>query len=108
MTLNKQKMKIAVVGAGIFGLSTAYELQNRGHSVSVFEKGIIPNPMASSTDVSKAIRRTSYASNNNVYVNLVEQSALKWKEWESKFTNKIYHQPGTLIISNQFEPKTPL
>ncbi len=51
MTLNKQKMNIAIIGAGIFGLSTAYELQNRGHSVSVFEKGIIPNPMASSTDV---------------------------------------------------------
>ncbi len=108
MTLNKQKMNIAIIGAGIFGLSTAYELQDRGHSVSVFEKGTIPNPMASSTDVSKAIRRTSYASNNNVYVNLVEQAALKWRKWESKFTKKVYHQTGTLIVSQQFEPKTPL
>jgi len=108
MTLNKQKMNIAIIGAGIFGLSTAYELHTRGHSVSVFEKGIIPNPMASSTDVSKAIRRTSYASNNNVYVNLVEQAALKWRKWESKFTKKVYHQPGTLIVSKHFEPKTPL
>jgi glycine/D-amino acid oxidase-like deaminating enzyme len=108
MTLNKQKMNIAIIGAGIFGLSTAYELQDRGHSVSVFEKGTIPNPMASSTDVSKAIRRTSYASNNNVYVNLVEQAALKWRKWESKFTKKVYHQTGTLIVSQKFEPKTPL
>ena len=108
MTLNKQKMNIAIIGAGIFGLSTAYELQDRGHSVSVFEKGTIPNPMASSTDVSKAIRRTSYASNNNVYVDLVEQAALKWRKWESKFTKKVYHQPGTLIVSQQFEPETPL
>ncbi|MHC9633952.1 FAD-dependent oxidoreductase, partial [Corynebacterium diphtheriae] len=33
-------MKIAVVGGGIVGLSTAFELSSRGHSVHVFD----PNP----------------------------------------------------------------
>ena len=53
----KQNMNIGIIGSGIFGLSSAYELNERGHSVHVFEKGTIPNAMASSTDVSKAIRR---------------------------------------------------
>lgn len=33
-------MKIAVVGGGIVGLSTAFELSNRGYNVHVFD----PNP----------------------------------------------------------------
>ena len=87
----KQNMNIGIIGSGIFGLSSAYELNERGHSVHVFEKGTIPNAMASSTDVSKAIRRTMYASNNSVYVNLVEQASLKWRKWEKngeKWKNK--------------------
>lgn len=34
--------KIAIVGAGISGMSTAYVLQQRGHSVSVFAKAFSP------------------------------------------------------------------
>ena len=31
-------MKIAVIGAGIIGVTTAYELGRDGHEVSVFER----------------------------------------------------------------------
>ena len=31
-------MKIAIVGAGIVGVTTAYELASDGHEVSVFEQ----------------------------------------------------------------------
>ena len=51
-------MRIGVIDAGIFGLVSAIELSTRGHKVLVFDKGSVPYPDATSTDVSKSIRRT--------------------------------------------------
>ena len=31
-------MKVAVIGAGVIGITTAYELATQGHQVSVFER----------------------------------------------------------------------
>ena len=62
-------MRVCVVGAGIFGMAAALELPERGHEVLLLERGQIPNPEASSTDVSKVIQRTSYW--NETYVELV-------------------------------------
>ncbi|MEO0028857.1 MAG: hypothetical protein RJB45_898, partial [Pseudomonadota bacterium] len=31
-------MKVAVIGAGVIGITTAYELAAQGHQVSVFER----------------------------------------------------------------------
>ncbi len=38
-------MKIGIVGAGINGLCTAWALSKRGHDVTVFDQGPIPNPL---------------------------------------------------------------
>ena len=61
-------MKTCITGAGIFGMAAALELRRRGHEVTLVELGGIPNPEASSTDVSKVIRRTNYP--NEIYVEL--------------------------------------
>ncbi len=93
-------MDVGIVGTGIFGMAAALESVNRGHDVTLFERGKIPNPEASSTDVSKAIRRTSYL--NETYVELVTRAAVQWREWHNRLSRSIYYQTGTLIIKHGF------
>ena len=93
-------MRIAVVGAGIFGMAAALELRRRGHDVTVFEREQIPCPRASSTDVSKVIRRTGYPE--KAYRELVERSQRQWKTWHQQFSQSIYYQVGMLAVERDF------
>ena len=100
-------MKVCVVGAGIFGIAAAVELRERGHDVTVFEQGTVPNESASSTDVAKAIRRTFYGD-NETYVELVERSAIQWRAWEDVFGTQVYHQTGALKVVREFDAAAPM
>ena len=97
-------MRIAVVGAGVFGLAAAIEAADRGHQVSVFEQGEIPHPAASSTDVAKGMRRMWYASDNETYVELAERAAVQWLAWEERSGDRFYHQVGSLRAVAGFNP----
>ena len=94
-------MNICIVGAGIFGMAAALELRNRGHEITLIERGQIPNPEASSTDVSKVIRRTNYP--NETYVELVTRAAAQWQEWHNRTSRSIYFHHGALIVSRDLE-----
>ena len=95
-------MNIYIVGAGIFGMAAALELRRRGHAVTLIERGEIPNPEASSTDVAKVIRRTSYP--NEIYVELVTRAAAQWREWHERTSQSIYFRTGKLIAVRGLEP----
>ena len=95
-----RSMNIGIVGAGIFGMAAALELRGRGHDVLLYERGEIPNPKASSTDVSKVIRRTNYP--NETYVELVTRAAVQWREWHQRLSRSIYCQTGMLIVARDF------
>ena len=101
-------MRIAVVGAGVFGLAAAIEAGARGHDVALFDQGEVPHPAASSTDVAKAIRRTWYASDNETYVELAERAALQWSAWDELTGDSFYHPNGTLTVVSRFDPGGPL
>ena len=101
-------MRLAIVGAGVFGVAAAVEAATRGHQVTVYEQGDIPNPRASSTDVSKAIRRTWYVGDNDTYVELAERSALQWEAWEKRGGRPLLHRAGALFVVSDFEPGDPM
>ena len=94
---------IGIVGAGIFGMAAAPELRGRGHDVVLFERGEIPNPKSSSTDVSKVIRRTNYPCES--YVELVTRAAVQWREWHDRLSQSIYYQTGKLIVVRDVGPE---
>ncbi|MBM3934739.1 MAG: FAD-dependent oxidoreductase [SAR202 cluster bacterium] len=99
-------MRIGILGCGSFGLAAAIELRLRGHAVTALDQGVVPNPRATSTDVSKAIRRTMYGDHHS-YVELVEQAGQGWRRWEERWREKVYHQTGMLNIFRSFGPGTP-
>ncbi len=101
-------MNIGVIGAGVFGLASAIELRERGHTVTVFDQGAVPYPDASSTDVSKGIRRTWYAGDNETYVELVERAAMRWRAWEEQSGTRLYHQVGGLSVLGSLQPGEPM
>lgn len=84
-------------------MAAALEMCQRGHRVTLFERGRIPNPEASSTDVSKAIRRTNYS--HETYVELATRAAVQWQDWHKRTSRSIYFQTGMLIALHGFGAK---
>lgn len=90
-------MRIQVIGGGVLGLSTAWELRKRGYEVRVFDQGPIPHPEASSTDVSKLVR-ADYGP-DVFYTELMEEAFPVWEEWNKRAGEELYHPVGFLLLS---------
>lgn len=56
MTMPSHHPKVLIVGAGCFGISTAYHLLKRGYTdVTVLDRSpVLPAPDAASTDINKS------------------------------------------------------
>ena len=91
-----------ILGAGIFGITTALKLCKRKYSVAVLNPGKIPHPLAESTDISKIIRM-EYGTDVE-YMEMVEECLPVWREWNDLFKEQLYHETGFLLLSkNKFE-----
>lgn len=88
---------IVVVGAGAFGATAALELRARGHTVTLVDRGPLPNEGASSTDISKMIRM-DYGS-DVFYHELAERSLDGWDAWNESWDRPLYHAEGFLVLA---------
>ena len=91
-----------VVGAGIFGVTTALSLRSRGYSVTLIDPGPIPYPLAGSTDVSKVVRM-EYGSNRQ-YTRMAIGSIEGFHRWNDQFGETLYHETGVLAASKEPMP----
>lgn len=91
-------MQVAVVGAGIAGLSTAWSLNRRGHEVTLFEQAPrIPNPYAASGDQHRIIRR-AYAGADG-YARTISEAFEAWDELWTDLGTRHYVPCGALGVS---------
>ena len=86
-----------MVGGGIFGTSVARELKKRGHSVTLFDSGPLPNPDASSSDISKVIR-ADYGA-DRFYAELATKAITGWHQWNEESGQKLYEETGNLWLA---------
>src|SRR5215472_12827178 len=95
--LTTNTVDILVVGAGIFGITTALELKTRGYHVAVLDPGPLPHPLAASTVISKVVRM-EYGS-DEVYMALVEQAYQGWLRWNEELGETLFHDVGLTILT---------
>lgn len=88
---------IAIVGAGIFGVTAALALQRRGQAVSLFDPGPLPHPLAESTDISKIVR-LDYGA-DELYLTLMESALEGWRRWNASWREPLFHEVGVTFLT---------
>lgn len=92
--------RIAVVGAGIVGLSAAHYLRAQGARVTVYESG--PPGGGQSAGDSRIFR---HAHDDARLVELVRHSRALWREWEAQFGIELISGAGAVAIGDSVEDK---
>ena len=88
---------VAVVGAGIFGVTAALALRRRGHRVSLLDPGPLPHPLAESTDISKIVR-LDYGPDDG-YLALMESALEGWRRWNAEWQAPLFHEVGVTFLA---------
>lgn len=92
-------MRVVVVGAGIAGLSTAWQLAKRGHAVTLLEQGPVPNPLGASGDHHRIMRRAYGAATG--YARAITEAYAAWDELWSDLGESHFDPRGFMCLSRQ-------
>lgn len=88
-------MRVAIVGAGVMGLAIALELARRGVAVTIHERDVVGNELASSTDRSKVFR---FAYPDPFYADLGRHALTLWRELDRAAAERLLEQCGVLYL----------
>lgn len=91
-------MHCVILGGGVFGVTGAIALRERGHRVSLVDAGPVPHPDASSTDISKVVRMDYGA--DEFYCALMERAMDGWRAYNDAWSEPLYHEHGFCILSS--------
>jgi monomeric sarcosine oxidase len=99
----RKNYDVAVIGAGVFGTWTAYELHKAGKKVVVLDGYGAANNRASSGGESRVIR-CSYGI-DEIYTRWARRSLSKWQEFFSQVGGlPLFHQTGVLWMARHEDP----
>lgn len=98
-SIDADRTEILIVGAGIFGTSTAFHLAST-HSdpsrITVLDRAPCPSPQAASSDINKIIR-ADYTS--PFYMDLANEAMDVWSN--SSLLNPFYHRTGWISLDEK-------
>ena len=89
--------EVAIVGAGVMGLATAWALARAGRSVVVCEQFEVGHVNGSSHGGSRIIR-LSYPEER--WVRLAQEAYPLWRELEAGWGRALLDQPGTIDLGD--------
>lgn len=93
---------VAVVGAGVFGAWTAFQLQQSGKRVALIDAYGAGNSRSSSGDESRIIRM-GYGA-DEIYSRSAWRSLQLWKELFARTGASLFHQTGVLWLAHEGDP----
>lgn len=96
---DRSNSEILIVGAGIFGTSTAYHLSLSHPSpsrVTVLDHARVPSPLAASSDINKIVR-ADYSK--AFYMDLAYEAMEAWMSWP--FLRPYFHQTGWVALDER-------
>lgn len=94
-------MKVAIVGAGVQGASTAWQLSKRGHAVTLFEQFPLGHDLGSSHGDSRIVRR---AYPDAFYTEIMQEGYPLWYELEKESGLKLLYECGLLYFGDADAP----
>ena len=93
---------VAVVGAGVFGAWTAYQLRRSGKRVILIDAYGAGNSRSSSGDESRIIRM-GYGA-DEIYTRSALRSLRLWRELFARVDQPLFHQTGVLWLAHEDDP----
>ncbi len=94
---------VAVVGAGIVGLATAFALAERGAAVTVYERGV---PGAGQSGGESRIFR--HAHDDPRLIAFARESRALWRTWEERFGVELLAPVGSVAVGPAVERRLEL
>jgi sarcosine oxidase len=91
------RVDVAVVGAGIVGLSAAWRLAEAGQDVVVLERFDLGHNRGSSHGATRIFR---FAYDDPVYVRLAQEALPLWRELESTAGRSLLHITGGIDVGD--------